>query len=472
MPDTVSASRAIPHILLRGMAWQESLWQHFDPNTGCTKTSADGGYGLMQITTCMKTGDNCSGISQSRVSGEWKYNLGTGTKLLIQKWNTVAPFVGDNDHTVAEQWYFAILAYNGWSSANDPNSSAFNPSRPPFGEGNYPAFGYPYQERVSGWMAHPEIAASRWLWQPTRIAAIPRGIFGLRGTNDWRPPTTTPQPKFTLFNPIRVTNGVGPSIVLQNTTNQTLAVDIALYNSNHTFNTWWLDTTSSGPYFRIPYIRLAANASRTLRVADAFLSGANFDGYARINASDGIVTSLQLSPYKTLLPIINNGSGANLVLNSGFEEFVDGKPRYWSVSSRDGFLQAEDGYALADGTWFRSGHYAAHLGGYDYAQDALGQSITIPSGNGCLAFAWYVTTQETGTLEYDKLSVVLSDVYGNRYELYRLNNLSLQNTWQTTRLDVTGFSGQAWVLSLEADVDFSYPTSFFLDDLNLSACGF
>ncbi len=212
---------------------------------------------------------------------------------------------------------------------------------------------------------------------------------------------------------------------------------------------------------------------RTLQVADAFLPGANFDGYARIHASEGVVATLQLSPYKTFLPLINNTS-SNLVLNGGFEEFVDGKPRYWSVSSRDRFLQAEDGYALADGTWFRSGHYAAHLGGYDYAQDSLGQSINMPSSlsNACLSFAWYTTTTETGVIEYDKLIVVLSDIYGNRYELYRLNNLSLQNTWQMTKLDVTGYRGQSWVLSFESDSDVSNPTSFFIDDVSLSACGF
>jgi hypothetical protein len=277
-----------------------------------------------------------------------------------------------------------------------------------------------------------------------------------------------------LLNPIRVTNGNGPSIVLQNTTNLTLAADIALYNSDHTFNTWWLDTTSSPPYFRAPYIRLAPYTSRTLPVANAFPPGANFDGYAHIDASDGIATSLQFSSYKSFLPLINQGSNStNLVLNGGFEDFVDGKPHYWSVTSRDGGLQTDDGYPLADGTWFKNGHYAAHLAGYDYAQDALGQLVTIPSSDtgACLSFAWYMTTAELYNVEYDKLNVVLRDSYGVPYQLYRITNVSTKNTWQTTSLDLSAYTGQTWSLSLETDDDYSFPTTYYVDDIYLSSCG-
>jgi len=115
--EPVSASRPIPHIILRGMAWQESHWLQFadavsDPDNthACTLVSGDCGYGVMQITSCMS--DGCGWFEPSRVSGEYTYNLGTGTNFLIQKWNaTWMPFIGDNDHTVAEQWYYAVIAY-------------------------------------------------------------------------------------------------------------------------------------------------------------------------------------------------------------------------------------------------------------------------------------------------------------------------------------------------------------------------
>jgi hypothetical protein len=202
--EIVSSLRPIPHIILRGMAWQESHWLQFansenDPDNtyACTLVSEDCGYGLMQITSCMS--DGCGWFNPIRVVGELTYNLGTGTNFLIKKWNEM-PFIGDNDHTVPEQWYYAVTAYNGWSLCNDPNRSTYEPScppglrepfkpdRPPYGEGNYSNFGYPYQERIWGWMAHPEIAQAgwHWLWRPTRIAPVPRGIFGLGA--GWKPP--------------------------------------------------------------------------------------------------------------------------------------------------------------------------------------------------------------------------------------------------------------------------------------------
>jgi len=391
--EPVSASRPIPHIILRGMAWQESHWLQFadavsDPDNthACTLVSGDCGYGVMQITSCMS--DGCGWFEPSRVSGEYTYNLGTGTNFLIQKWNaTWMPFIGDNDHTVAEQWYYAVIAYNGWSWCNDPNRNSyasgcpypnpFYPDRPPYGEGNYPAFGYPYQERIWGWVAHPENAQAgwHWLWRPTRIAHVPRGVFGL-GTG-WRPPSQTPKPIFHLLPGIRVDNGVGPTVVLRNTTDQTLAADVAFYNADHTFNRWWLGAPLNDAHdYPYRYIRLSAGETRSLPVTDVFYSWESFTGYARVIASEGVEVTLQPPPYpnKVFLPLALKNYGGNCyneVWNGGFEEFQNGKPRYWVVSSADG-------YPLADGTWFASGHYGAYLGGYDYADDVLRQYIYIP----------------------------------------------------------------------------------------------
>ncbi|MGC8788023.1 MAG: hypothetical protein ACP5Q1_11425, partial [Anaerolineae bacterium] len=221
--ESVSALRPIPHIILRGMAWQESHWLQFadgvnDPDNrdACTLIgyyvpTQSCGYGLMQITSCMSNG--CGWFTPSRVAGELPYNLGTGTNFLIQKWNAM-PFIGDNDHTVAEQWYYVVTGHNGWGSSNDPNNSAFDPRRPPYNEGSYINFRYPYQEIIWGWMAHPENAQAglHWLWRPTGIAAVPRGIFGLG--SGWQPPSQTPKPVYHLLPGIRVANGVGPSIML------------------------------------------------------------------------------------------------------------------------------------------------------------------------------------------------------------------------------------------------------------------
>ncbi|MDH7472575.1 MAG: hypothetical protein QHJ74_01000 [Anaerolineae bacterium] len=48
-----------------------------------------------------------------------------------------------------------------------------------------------------------------------------------------------------------------------------------------------------------------------------------------------------------------------------------------------------------------------------------------------------------------------------------LSNRSTRETWQTATFDLMPYVGQSLRLSLEADTDFSRPTSFFVDDVNL-----
>ena len=492
--EPVTAARPIPPILLRGAAWQESHWLQFadavtDPDNryACTLIGHDPsgtcGFGMMQITTCMNTPlpPDCSWVDQTRVSRELIYNLGTGTNFFIKKWNVV-PYVGDNDHTVTAQWYYAILAYNSWGSVNNPNSSSFHPQRPPYLEGNYSIYSYPYPERVWGWMAHPERAGPaptpvgwHWLWRPSNIAAIPRGIFP--DSNSWPPPDTT-LPLVHLLPDIRVMNGIGPSIILRNTTNQTLAVDVMFYNANHTFNRRWLDPSPDPPYYLYPYIRLAPYSSRTLSVAVAF-PGVSFTGYACVNASEGIEITLQLPPssHKVYLPLTLKNAGDNCyneVWNGGFEDFLDGKPRYWTVSSADA-------YPLADSTWFQSGHYGAYLGGYDdltfsSMDDSLKQYFYIPptARSADLSYAWYVRSEESpsATIPYDQLHIRLRDAASGNLvaELAMLSNLSPRDTWGTAYFDLLAYRGRGLHLSLEADADISKPTSFFIDNLSLWIC--
>lgn len=434
--------------------------------------------------------NGCGWFSRNRVAGELRYNLGTGTNFLINKWNATNS-IGSNDHTIPEQWYYAVTGYGpgGWSSNNDPNSVVFNPSRPPYGEGGYLGFSYPYQEVIWGWMAHSESAYPgahnsppapppvgwNWLWRPTYIAAVPRGIFGL-GAN-WQPPLNTPKPVFHLLPAIRVDNGIGPSIVLQNMTGETLAADVVFYNQDGTFNRRWLEPNFVSPWYTSPYIRVNASSSRTLAVVDAF-PGEAFDGYARISASEGIEIQLQSPSYpnKVFLPLVLNRYALNCsqgIDNGGFEEFLDGMPLHWIVSS--------DGqYSLADGTWFLSGHYGAYLGGYDdeayeSIDDYLRQEIDIPSnivpGSAILSFAWYMQSQESTSGAYDYLYVRLRNINGSLIRtLAEWNDNDLEAVWHAREFDLSPYAGQTMWLSFEVNTDSTSPTSFFVDNVSLSVC--
>ncbi len=165
----------VPCILLKAVGYTENPgWKQFDADynqSGNTVISGDCGYGIMQITSGMGGG---SGFEPSRVASEPAYNIGTGTRVLIQKWNSVNAYIGANNPYVVENWYYAVWAYNGWDSYNNPNrncpdlnpdcGTAWNPIRVPF-DGSQPRSWYPYQELVWGYAANPPVYQGTPFWQ-------------------------------------------------------------------------------------------------------------------------------------------------------------------------------------------------------------------------------------------------------------------------------------------------------------------
>jgi len=56
----------------------------------------------------------------NRLKTDYDFNISEGARILNQKWRTV-PKIGDGDRNKLENWYFAVWAYNGWSTKNNPN---------------------------------------------------------------------------------------------------------------------------------------------------------------------------------------------------------------------------------------------------------------------------------------------------------------------------------------------------------------
>lgn len=300
---SVSTSEPIPSVILKALGWQESSWRQFDcdyPEViddawDYTLISDDCGYGIMQMTSCMY--DGCGWFTPDSVARYIDYNIGTGTNFLIrEKWNKLDFYIGSNNHTYPEDWYYAVIAYGpgGWSNSNNPNNGDFDPQRAPFDGSQYPE-DYPYQEVIWGHASHPQTVGSQ-LWTPVRIPWVPRGIFGPDSPSDWEPARETPRPTFYYLPDIKVNyNGWNSYIVIQNPhSDLTLAVDIALYNQDGTFNRWRLDPPIDDPP---PYIRLAPHASRTLSVADAFHWWESFNGSAVISASEDVAVMVKQQGY-------------------------------------------------------------------------------------------------------------------------------------------------------------------------------
>lgn len=151
----------IPVKILYAIAWQESTWRQFD-STGAPLISADGGIGIMQVTSITPEMD------VARLMTDVAYNIDVGASILDEKWGyapSVFAVIGGGDRRCYEDWFFAIWAYNGLSRDN------------------------PYPYLIWGHIAD---GRGRWTGQPVTPVAKSRLVDG-------RPPkdlvVSTPQPE-------------------------------------------------------------------------------------------------------------------------------------------------------------------------------------------------------------------------------------------------------------------------------------
>jgi len=178
-PQSQLVDPYVPCILLKTMGAVETGqtpgstefdgWKQFNANygqNGTTVIAADCGYGVMQITSGMSGG---AGFDPARVASEPVYNVGTAARALIEKWNARSEAIGDRDPYIVENWYYAVWAYNGFSSVNDPNDiSRFPAGRTEWQcnrDSSQNAAQWPYQEKVWGCSNNPpEYPAGTPLW--------------------------------------------------------------------------------------------------------------------------------------------------------------------------------------------------------------------------------------------------------------------------------------------------------------------
>jgi hypothetical protein len=126
-----------PHVsaaILHGVAYVESDWHQFNDSSydvdneppGSPVESFDGGWGQYQQTWGMppqcQQDNNCRSDA-SKIQNDQSYNIGTGVASLISAWNETAGVASNsdpNDPYKANDWFFAVWAYNG-SYGNDPD---------------------------------------------------------------------------------------------------------------------------------------------------------------------------------------------------------------------------------------------------------------------------------------------------------------------------------------------------------------
>jgi hypothetical protein len=166
------------------------------------------------------------------------------------------------------------------------------------------------------------------------------------------------------------------------------------------------------------------------------------------------------TPHPTLTPTPTPSPTSNLIVNGGFEN-----------GSSPWVEQSSGGYELIDPSLPHTGHYSAYLCGYNNCQDSIEQQITIPVGSApaILTYYWYMSTQESSH-PYDSLNVEILDSNGNLLTtLQTLTDSSQANTWSQARRDVSTYRGQTIEIAFVATTDSRKPTSFYIDDVALSA---
>ncbi|MBI4498995.1 MAG: hypothetical protein HY689_13975 [Chloroflexi bacterium] len=185
LTDPRVTAAAAPCVLVKAMAYLESSWRQARGvpagAVGPALVSPSCGYGVMQITWGMRSLEGLPFPTQYRIATDYRYNIGWGVRMLVDRWNAtpgVLPPVGDRNPAVIENWYYAVWAYNQWTSANNPNNPDLPWPRPAY-DGTQSKTDYPYQELVWGLAANPPRRNGAPLWEPVPLTLPRREDVGL-----------------------------------------------------------------------------------------------------------------------------------------------------------------------------------------------------------------------------------------------------------------------------------------------------
>ncbi|MHC0036463.1 S-layer homology domain-containing protein [Pseudoneobacillus sp. C159] len=116
----VATENGIPPEILKAIAYVENGMKQYDAAGNPVLNPTDGGIGIMQITLSDEEA-TAKGIDKEALKWNTRYNIEIGAKILLEKFrNPNLPKVNDKNPEIIENWYFAIMAYNGLSKRNDP----------------------------------------------------------------------------------------------------------------------------------------------------------------------------------------------------------------------------------------------------------------------------------------------------------------------------------------------------------------
>ena len=141
--------------------------------------------------------------------------------------------------------------------------------------------------------------------------------------------------------------------------------------------------------------------------------------------------------------------------------------REWQAKNSDGF-------PLLSRQLVHSGAQGAYLGGRNNVADRLSTTLHLPATGQTitLRFWWQLQSQESATTGGDQLSVLAANKQGLPLQsLVELRGRDVAHEWQSMSIDLTHFAGQNIQLQFLASTDAEQITDFFIDDVEIVACG-
>ncbi len=157
------------------------------------------------------------------------------------------------------------------------------------------------------------------------------------------------------------------------------------------------------------------------------------------------------------------GTTTQMLANPGFE---NGQSPWLESSS--------GGYQIVDPTNPHTGSYSAWLCGYNGCSDAIWQAVTLPSTTTKVVLSYwvYIDTNESGSTCYDYFRVRLRTSAGATISTVSTKCNANASGWTQYTFDVSSalssYHGQAIQVAFLGTNDYSLPTDFFVDDVQLN----
>lgn len=119
--ERVAQEKQVPAEILKAIAYAESGWRQWDNsgNVVANYASKRPYLGIMQVGAY----DPADTATVNKLKSDIAFNIAYGADVLLSKWE-MTPRIGDGDKSKLENWYFAIWAYNSWSTLNNPSNAA------------------------------------------------------------------------------------------------------------------------------------------------------------------------------------------------------------------------------------------------------------------------------------------------------------------------------------------------------------